>query len=197
MANVEISEENFQVLQNAHALLNKMWNGDKSMDFKRMVKEVMPESQIPELDTVDRITKPLDEKVSAADKRSQALEDRLNKMEEDRKNRDEESALKKDIESVQSKYKFTDDGMKKVFDRMRAKSNPDVESAAAWVKAQEPEPKPSSSSTTPYSAPGKLDLYGSSNKSDDWAELNKDPMGFFDKTVEQILNTPVDQLDAA
>lgn len=182
---VEISKSDLAILQNAHKLLGDLWDGKTGMDFKKMVKAARPDTKIPELETIEAVTKPYDEKITHLTENNKKLEERLDKWEEDQKNRSEESELSSTLHDVKKKYSLTDEGMDKVIARMKEKSNPDAEAAAAWVRDQLPKTKPvNNSNYTPQS----FNLYGSSEKDEKWEALNKDPIKFFDNEVATILN---------
>ena len=190
----EISDQELAVLKRGQALLDKMWNDPKEgMAFKKKVKGILPDANIPELDIVDTATAPIFEKLEAAEKHSKTLEDRLNKWEQAQTDSKEEAALSVQLETVKKQHGFTVEGMQKVIDRMKEKNNPDVESAAAWVASQERRSKPVTDSVL---MPSALNLYGSNKEDADYAELNRDPQGWADKKVVSMLNDFANQ-DAA
>src|SRR5262249_55162173 len=96
-----------------------------------------------------------------------------------------EAEFAKEVESVKKKYKLTQEGMEKVFARMRDKNNPDVESAAAWVTDHEVKSAPVASSS--YS-PQNMDMWGSSSGDKEWEALNRDPVRWGDNTITEMVN---------
>jgi len=189
---VEVSKARLEALARAESLLNTLWNDkDEGLKFKRMVKDKVPTAKIPELDVIDAVVKPRDEKLSAIEEANKKLAERLDAYEKEKLDAKEEAEVQKHLDEVKSKNRFTDEGMRKVIERMKEKNNPDVESAAAWVLAQEPKTEPTKKSVVPGGF-GKADLYGSATMSEDWKDLNLDPMGYADKEIMSILARPED-----
>lgn len=185
----EISDQELATLRRAHTLLESFWNDkDQGQAFKKMIKTKFPDASIPELDVAEQLTKAHEEKYSQLDATQKALQERLDKFEQGHKDKEEDGKLRSRIDAVQKEYGWTDDGMEKVIKRMRDQSSADVEAAAAWVAKHEPKPQPTKNS--PSWAPEKMNLYGSAEKDDQWADLNKSPDRFFDKEVASILNEP-------
>ena len=183
---LEISKSEYDVLVKARGLLDTLWNDPKEgLEFKRKVKNVLPSARIPELDILETATKPLNDRLSASEESSKKLEERLEKFESERRDEKEETELVRSLESAKKKFSLTEDGMSKAVARMREMKNPDAESAAAWVAAQEKKAAPVAKSNY---APQSLNLYGAGKEDDMWADLNKDPIGYFDKKTAEILN---------
>lgn len=186
----EISDEQLATLQRAHKLLDTLWNDkDQGTAFKKMVKAKMPDVSIPEVDVAERLQKDSDEKYTKVEAQNKALQDRLDKWESSQKDKEEEGTLKKRIDAVQKEYGWTEEGMEKVIKRMREQNSADVESAAAWVDKHNPKAKPTTNSTPAY-MPEKMNLYGTGEKDERWADLNKSPERYFDKEVTNIMNNP-------
>lgn len=192
---VEISKDRLEALGRAEALLNGLWNDkEKGLAFKKMVKEKVPTASIPELDMIDTVTKPYNDKISALEESQKKLQANLEKWETEKLNAKEEGEMTKMLDDIRKRHGFTDSGMQKVIDRMKEKNNPDADSAAAWVLSQEPKAKPAASSVVP-GLPGKMNLYGSAKNDEMWAELNKDPQGFADQEIANIITNPSDYLE--
>ena len=184
----EISDAELATLQRAKSLLDTLYSdGDMGMDFKRMLKKKFPDARIPELDIVDKERKAIDEKINPIAEENKKLKERLEKWETDQRNKEEEGALKATLSDVQKKYGFTEEGMQKVIARMKDKNNPDAESAAAFIKSQEPKPQTIKSSNY---LPQDMNLFGSSQKSDDESikALHMDPRKWQDNEIASILN---------
>ena len=180
----EISDAELATKNRAVALLDRMWNDPKEgLAFKKKVKELVPDANIPELSIIDSATAPFAKLLESEKAARESLEARLNAFETSRQNTAEEKALRKELDQVKKQYSFTDEGMEKVIGRMREKSNPDAEAAAAWVAAQERKVHTSSALM-----PSALNLYGAKTQDGDWAELNKDPNGWADKEMLKIMN---------
>lgn len=183
---VEISEAEDALRKKYEHLYNKLWNDPKEgLNFKRKVKELVPEAQIPELDMIDVTVKPFEEKLGKALEANDALRARLDAIEKAKKDGDEESALVKSLDSARKKFHLTDEGFDKAVSRMKEMNNPDAEAAAAWVASQEKKAKPVGGSNF---APSALNLYGAGKVSDDWSELHKDPVAWQDATIQTMLD---------
>lgn len=183
----EISDNELLILRRAENLLNKMISDPKEgMENKRKIKEkYAPDANFPELGIVDSATAPLVAALEEQKKSNKTLADRLDSWEQNQKNTKEEGELQNQLDGIRKQYSFTPDGMQRVIDRMKEKNNPDADSAAAWVAAQERKSRPVTDSAL---MPSALNLYGSNKEDDDFAELNKDPQGWADRKVVQMLN---------
>lgn len=192
---VEVSKSEMDILRNAHSMLNKLYNHpDKAMDFKRLVKDAG--YKVPELDTIERVTKPYDEKLGGLADENKKLKERLDKWENDNLNAKEERELSSQLEAIKKEHGFDDEGMQKVIKRMQEKKNPDVESAAAWVKNSMPKPKITTNSNNFSASKFKgSNLTGGGEEGEKaWNTLMKDANTggdeFFNSVVEDVLNNP-------
>jgi hypothetical protein len=192
---IEMTVQEATILRNAHSMLNKLYNHpDKAMEFKKLAKDAG--YKVPELDTIEKVTKPYDEKMSKLEETNSKLIERLDKWEKDNLNASEEKALRKQLSAIQKEYGFSDEGMQKVIGRMQEKSNPDVEAAAAWVKSKEPKPQITTNSSN-YS-PSKFhggNLVGGGEEGDKaWKTLMKDATNntddYFSSVVNDVINHP-------
>lgn len=172
----------------AIALLNKLTGDPKvGRQAKEAIRAVNPNARFPDLEIEDRVNTLVEERVSRAEK---AAADAAAALEADRRQRAEERAeseLARRIDSVRGKYRFTEDTMQKVFDRMKAENNPDIEAAAAFVNEGIPKPGPKPADNL---LPQGLDLFGMQSKPDDLKPLHDNPMGWFDREVRAVLNDP-------
>ena len=189
---VEINARDLAELQRfaqSGRVAEQVWNDPKhGMALKALVKEAIPDANIPELDVMNQTNRVRSEAFARVDEMAKQLAD----MKEDNKKRDEEHAIKLEeakfqsrLDAVRKTKNFTDEGMKKVIDRMKEHNNPDVEAAAAWVLSQEPK-----APTQSAFAPQTMDVFGSGSGDKEWADLNKNPVGYFDKVCAEILNDP-------
>lgn len=192
---VEVSKSEMAILKNAHAMLNKLYNDpDKAMDFKRLVKDAG--YKVPELDTIERVTKPYDEKMAKFEETNKKLMERLDKYESDNLNAKEERELSNQLDSIKKEYGFDDEGMQKVIKRMQEKKNPDVESAAAWVKNAMPKPQITTNSNNFSASKFKgSNLTGGGEEGEKaWNMLLKDANTggdeFFSSVVNDVMNNP-------
>lgn len=192
---VEVSKQQYEALNNAYSMLNKLYNHpDKAMEFKKLAKEAG--YKVPELDTIERVTKPYDEKMSALEKNYKDLEEKYNKRDLADREKEEERALRIELDSVQKKEGLSDEGMNKVIARLMEKKSSDVEAAAAWVKSQEPKPK--LTTNTHNFAAGKFDgakwAGGGEEGEKAWKTLMKDGAtgsdDYFASVVDDVLNHP-------
>lgn len=183
---VEISVAELNLLRDSKTVFESLWNDkEKGLEVKRSAKAKFPELRIPELDTIETVTKPYDQKLSKMEDENKQLRDRFDKYERERIERDEEAEFSKDLDGAFKKYSLTEDGKKKAIDRMRDKKSVDAEAAAAWVVSQEPRQKATASSNY---LPQSMNLYGSTEKDDKWGDLNKDPVKFADREIANILS---------
>lgn len=192
---VEVSKAEMEILKNAHSMLNKLYNHpDKAMDFKRLVKDAG--YKVPELDTIERVTKPYDEKLGGLADENKKLKERLDKWENDNLNAKEERELSSQLDAIKKEHGFDDEGMQKVIKRMQEKKNPDVEAAAAWVKNSMPKPQITTNSNNFSASKFKgSNLTGGGEEGEKaWNTLMKDANTggdeFFNSVVEDVLNRP-------
>lgn len=182
----EISDSELAVARKYKAVIDKMWNDPESgLDFKRKVKAIVPDAQIPELDMIDTTVKPIQEQLAKKDEAIKTLTERLDKWEKSHTDEREESELSKTLDAAKSRFKLTEDGMEKVIARMKEKNNPDAEAAAAWVAQMEKKAKPISGASF---SPSAINLYGSNSEDDSWKALNQNPEKWFDNEVATMMN---------
>lgn len=182
----EISDAQLELANKYQSLYNKLWNDPKEgLAFKRKVKELVPEAQIPELDMIDTTVKPFEEKMAKQAEENKALKDRLDNIEKRSKDEKEESDLVKSLDSARKKFHLTDEGFDKAVARMKEMNNPDAEAAAAWVASQEKKARPVGSSSF---APSALNLYGSNKVDESMADLHRDPIAWQDATIQTMLD---------
>lgn len=190
---VEISRSRLNLLEGVSKLNNELWNDPKlGMQVKELVKEKYPNANIPELDAIRSVKKSEDEILVKVDAANKAALDRIEAFEKAQKERDEkdinakaEREFANDVEATKKKYQLTQEGMEKVFARMKEKNNPDVEAAAAWVTDHEPKQDPLMGSNI---SPANMDLFGSSSGDKEFEEINKHAFDgkWFDKEVRKI-----------
>jgi hypothetical protein len=187
----EISQAELDLLQKSKKLLDQFWNDpEEGLAFKRKMKKFMPDASIPELEVADSVVKPLTEQLARQADENKALRERLDGWEKKQKDSQEESDLAKSLETVKSKFHFTDEGMNKVIARMKEKSNPDAEAAAAWVASQEKKAAPIQGSGLSHT---NLNLYGSNEADESWKDLNMNPEKWMVKEAEKIMGEFAEQ----
>lgn len=182
----EVSDAELMTLKRTEALLNKMWNHPKKgLAFKREVKELIPEANIPELDTIDTVARPFEDKIAKQDEEIKKLTERLEAREKAEDERKEENNLTESLSKARKKFGLTDEGFEKAVSRMREMKNLDAEAAAAWVASQEKKAKPVGGSGI---GPQAMNLYGSKTQDENYKELNLDPQGWADREIEKMIN---------
>lgn len=189
---VEINARDLAELQRfaqSGRVAERVWNDpEHGMKLKALVKEAIPDANIPELDVLNATNRVREESFAKVDLLEQKLarfEEENNKRLEEQKIQKEEASFASKLDTVRRTKNLTDEGMKRVIDRMKEHNNPDVEAAAAWVLSQEAKHP----TKTAYS-PQTMDLYGSNSGDKKWEELNRNPMAFFDREVAEIMNDP-------
>lgn len=190
---VEIPKSRLSLLEGTAKLAQEIWGDEKvGMAVKERYKEMHPEANIPEVVVAQSSRRVEQELLSKVEAKEKALEDRISAFEANQKARDEadsnrvaEAEFARDVEATKKKYQLTDEGMSKVFDRMKTKNNPDVEAAAAWVTDHEVKAAPVTNSSY---APQDMNLYGSSQGDTEWAELNKNPVKYGDRVLGEMVN---------
>lgn len=183
---VEISKAELDLLRDGNTVLRSLWNDkEEGLSIKRRAKAKFPELHVPELDTIETVTKPYDQKLSKMEEENKQLRERFDKYEREKIEASEEADFTKDLDSAFKRFSLTEDGKKKAIDRMREKKSVDAEAAAAWVVSQEPKQKPTASSNY---LPQSMNLYGSTEQDDKWGDLNKDPVKFADREIANILS---------
>src|SRR5574337_56914 len=167
----EIDDKELDTLRRAYKLMDDLYSDKEyGMAFKKMMKAKAPESRIPELDIVESVTKPYDDKIASLVEENKKLREEWENDRKSRKDKEEEVFVRATLDDVQRKYGLTDDGMQKVIARMKDKNNPDAEAAAAFVLSQQPKTKPA---TTSNYTPSDLNLYGSSTADEQYKELHE------------------------
>lgn len=190
--NIEVSKARLTALEGVNQLKEALWNDPKfGPQIKEMVKEKFPQANIPEVDAARAARKVETEVLEKFTAREKAIDEKIasfNKAQEDRdtehRTRKEEKEFEVEVDSVRKKYQLTAEGMEKVFARMKAKNNPDVEAAAAWVTDHESKAPMQENSFTPQG----IDMYGANSGADEWRELNTDPRKYGDKVITEMAN---------
>lgn len=185
---VEVNAAELELLNRSHKLLDSLWNDPKlGFTVKKMV-ESKTGVKSPELAMIETITAGRDEALSQINKRLDA---------QDKARADEAAAVKAAeqaraeadlltrVSKAKKDYSFTDEGMERVFTRMREQNSADVEGAAAYIASQLPKAKPVNTGS-PY-APQAMNMFGVQKQDENWAELNRDPVNWFDTKVGEIL----------
>lgn len=142
MPNVEIDENELVQLRRLQGVAQKITaNPEAKKLLEKAYKTVEPNAQTPTLDQEKLIQEPLSE----ANKRIQALEEQVRKDKEDRENQSKLAQLNDQVEKGFSKLRadgWQEDGIKKVDELMKEKGILDPLIAAAYVEKSMPRPEP-------------------------------------------------------
>jgi hypothetical protein len=171
---------------------------DSRPTVEKLIKEKFPDAKFADSDLFDSRSKPLRDQIEAESAARKALEqqitdmkkvdqDRLDAIEADKKAAKEkefESDIASRLDAVKKKYGFQQEALEAVWKRMQEKNNPDVEAAAAFVSETTRKPPPL---TGPNYLPQQLNVYGSHEKVDAYEQLHRDPWGYFDGQVRDIV----------
>ena len=184
---VQISQADLTVMQNAYNTLNAMWtNKDHATDFKRLLKKVKPDTNIPELDITDRYVKPLEEKLTALETENQKTRKEL---EDDRKARKDEKDLSDvygKIDVVVKKRGLTDEGRAGMIKVMQDRQIADPEAAALIYLDGLPKTKVTKAGGV---LPSAMNMFGvDDDKDSEFEAFWKNPVKAQDKVIAQILN---------
>lgn len=189
---VEIPKSRLALLEGVNKMTNDLWNDDKiGMALKERWKEKHPEANIPEVVVAQSTRKVEQELLAKVEAKEKAVDDKISAWEKKYQDKEEAETNKKaeekfasEVDETKKKYQLTAEGMEKVFARMKEKNNPDVEAAAAWVTDHEIKAKPVSNSSA-YT-PSDMNLYGSSQGDEEWKELNKNPIKYGDRVLNEM-----------
>lgn len=184
----QVSQAELDMLRGTRALLGKLLDDPKrGLDYKRHVKEIVPDAKFPELDLIETVTRPRDEAIAALNTRLDKMAEEQTKRDKDSADRAAEQSLRERLDAVRKQYGFTDEGMDLVIKRMREQQSSDAEGAAAYIYGIQPKPAPTNASGL---FPSKLNLYGSAEKSEDAKiqALHKDPLHFLETEAIEVMN---------
>ena len=181
--------EQIQELAKAQNLLNSLLDDPKhGMTVKKAIKDKYPEARIRELDIIEQVTKPYDEKLSAIEAQNKALQDAFDEYRTKNETKEAEVSLKSNLDRVKSQYSLTDEGMQKVIENMRERNLAhDPDAAAALYVQSLPKAKPQSIRDSLITPP--IDLYGMADGDPDakWKLLHSNPDRFLQEEVVACL----------
>jgi hypothetical protein len=192
---VTISKQEYATLTGTFNLLDAAWkNKENGSAFRRALKAANPAARIPEEDA-DAVAAPVLSELEKLKEENKKLLERMDAKDKAETDGKVEADMRAAIAQVRKDYNFDDEGMEKVFARMREKQNPDVEAAAAYIAKTLPKPQ---TVKEPGFAPQLADtktVFGAADGDDaDMALLHSGrPWDFFDKTAAKILNEPSGQ----
>jgi hypothetical protein len=170
-------------------LFGALWNdGELGAKVRAKAKEKFPDITLPE-ESFSPILEPLK-------KSNETLRAEIEAM---RKEREEEKAaaaerarqttFEEGVKKAVSTYALSEDGAKKMVERMfETKNYTDPDAAAAWVAAQ----------TTPAAAPGpswaigdkKANFFGEADYDEKFKKLHNDPQGYMVDELTQFSRDP-------
>lgn len=174
--------------QRARELLGDLWNDrDLGAQIRKKAKEKYPDVVLPE----DH----LEPQFTALNEANQKLEAKLKEMQDEREAERKAAAensqaanLQTALDNARNRFNLTDEGFDKMVARMKETGNyTDAEAAAAWVAQQTP-PTPQIKS---YMGPQNINLFGSSDHDERFAQLHRDPSGrFLDEEFKSFFTDP-------
>lgn len=197
MPNVEIDQDALSTLTKANALFNELLEDKRTgLNLKRMIKDVHPDARIKDLDLIETVTAPYDQKLTEATARIEALQKVLDEDRSSRENEKAENALRNSLARVQKEYGYTDDGMSKVIEVMKDRNLAhDPDAAAAFVERQLPKPAPTSSRSSLL--PQRLDIYGMQSPQESvdakWKQLHTQPWAFLEDECIAVIDEYANQ----
>jgi hypothetical protein len=181
-----VDDASWAIHQRALALLNRMADDpEKGLTFKRLAKGIDPSLNFADLETADRVTKPLTDKLSAAEERIAKMEEERAAEKLARDQADQVRSLTADVDEAVKRFGLTEEGRAKMTQRMQEKGSLDADAAAAWVASQTPKPKPTEGSGA--FAPTALNLWGSAEKDDTMAALHTNPEKWMADEIRTML----------
>ena len=186
---VEITVAELRVLQNAYQTLDGLWTNPKySLQTKKMIKELKPDTSIPELDIAEKYAEPLRKDID--DSKAEMLKLR-EEMAKEKKERDEEKQLNKvyaKIDDVVKKRSLTEEGKAGLIKTMQDRQIADPEAAA--LVYLDSIPKPQQVKGQAY-LPASMNMYGvDDGKEGEFAAFWENPVKAQDKMIAEILNNP-------
>ena len=197
----EIDAARLDALTKAEALFNDLLEDPKTgMGLKRAIKDKFPQAKVRDLEIIDQVTKPYDDKIAAVEAKNTALENALNELRQSREVDNAEVKLAKELASVRSKFGLTDDSMAKVVQTMKDRGLAhDPEAAAALIVSQMPKAAPTSARSS-LVAP-RLDIYGMQSPTESmdekWKKLHQSPWDFQQDEIIACLDEFAAQENAA
>lgn len=191
---VTVSKAAWDTLTNIKAMMDNTWDDkDTGAPLRALLKKKYPNLKTPE-DITDSVVAPINARAEAAEKTAKETQDRLDKFLAESKDKEDTTTLRSELSAAQKKFGLDDEGLTKVMQRMKDKSNPDVEAAAAWVASSAPKPQPiADHGISSISA----DLFGTTKKDPNYEALQTGgdpfrPGGWFDQEAIKILNEPAE-----
>lgn len=186
---VEVKLGRLAQLENVEKLLSGLWGGkETSTAFKRMVKKVNPDAKIPDLDLAEEFAEPINAELKTTREALAALKKEVDEDRSKRKDTELLTDIHSRIDSVARENNLTDEGKAGVIELMQKRQIADPEAAAALYLKSLPKAKVQKAQAI---LPQKFNLFGvnSPEKQDEKVDkLFKDPMGFLDDEITEILN---------
>lgn len=183
---VAVTKDQLAVLQRGMGVLNKLWQDPKDgLAFKRKVKQVEPTWAIPEVDIVDQAAGPLREEITGLRKTVEDLVGTITTERQTAAEKADEADMTARLDQARKDYRLTDEGMEKVVAYMKEHRVADPLAAAARITDLMPKTAPTGGSSS-Y-GPQALNLFGSKTEDANWADLHKDPEGWFDREVANVM----------
>ncbi len=186
---VEVTAGELAALRNSRNLLQGLYgNKETATPFKRMLKKVNPELKIPDLEMAEEFAEPLQKDIATLREQNGELIKRLDAREPKDKERDELTDVYGKIDAVVRKRGLTDEGRAGLIKTMTDRQIADPDAAALVYLDTLPKPVVQKGQNV---LPQRMNLFGVNDKEGENAKLDKlfkDPMGFMDDEITEILN---------
>jgi hypothetical protein len=165
-------------------LFESLWQDPKvGSDMRRRAKELNPNVRIPDDHPVAVEVRG---ELSEALKKVDLLQKMFDETQAKSAARDAETDLRSKLGKAQDRFRLTDEGMAGTIKLMQDRQISDPEAAAALYVDGLPKAKPSTPSSSVFT--GKLDLFGTTSRDDQWEKLHTDGEGFFRDVVNEVFN---------
>jgi len=188
--NVELAKDRADALLRSEALLQSLLDDPKhGLGIKRAIKEKFPTARTPDVDLLDQVTKPFEEKLTSVQSALEKVSKDFVDYRQSVQDREAEQDLRTKLDSIRYDFSFNDEGMAAVIDVMKTRNLAhDPEAAALIVQSKQPKPQPMSVRNSMLGE--KVDMFGLTNNDMDkkWERLHAKPWDFFDDQVVEVID---------
>lgn len=140
-------------------------------------------------DQAEPIVAPLRQQIKALEENNKAMAERLEKKDKEDQEKAAEVEFTKKLGKARDHFKLTDEGVEKVIARMKETQNyTDVMGAAAFIVSETPQPKPVVPG--PSWLPQRMNLFGTSERTEAFELLHKDPQKYQDRELSKFVSDP-------
>lgn len=170
-------------------LADTLWNDKTAAGaaYRAKAKELFPDVALPE-EAAEGAVAPVKAELDAMREKFDALVAEREAEKTAAAENAAQTSLETAVASARAKYHLTEDGFDKMVAHMKETGNyTDADGAAAWVAMQTPAP----TAPGPYLGPQNMNLFGSSERDENFALLHKDPTGaFLDNEFREFIKDP-------